>query len=233
MLFAPPLTFFAVLTTLVFAIPASAENHLTGETSPHLQEYANSPVNWYPWGEIAFKKARDEKKPILVSIGYHSCHWCYKMNQESFSDAKIANLLNEHFVSIKVDREEFPDIDRVYMSYMQASQGSGGWPLNVWITSDLVPFSVGTYFPAEGTPQQPAFGKVLRHIIDQWERFPGYIDAQSRRDLTNLRATLQDLPSSPPGGRSPRFRVPRCCENPAGSTTTSDSPSAPSRGSRE
>ena len=117
---------------------------------------------------------------------------------ESFNDPATAKVLNEKFVAVKVDREELPEIDRIYMAYIQASQGSGGWPLNVWLTPDLVPFSVGTYFPAKSSSCQPAFTKVLAHIVKQWERFPDYIDAQSRRDLANLRANIQDLPAPDP-----------------------------------
>ncbi|MFT5106448.1 MAG: hypothetical protein ACI9UA_002071 [Pseudoalteromonas tetraodonis] len=188
-------------TTLCWILLSSsivAKNHLAGESSPHLLEHANDLVNWYPWGDEAFQQARTEKKPLFISIGYHSCHWCHKMKLESFQDPAMAKLLNDHFINVKVDREELPDVDRIYMAYMQASQGSGGWPLNVWLTPDLVPFSVGTYFPPTSSSRQPAFEKVLSHIINQWKRFPDYIDSQSRRDLSKLRSKIQDLPAADP-----------------------------------
>ena len=131
--------------------PAHPEstNRLASEQSPYLLQHAANPVDWYPWGEEAFERAREEEKPIFLSIGYSTCHWCHVMERESFENEEIAAFLNEHFVSIKVDREERPDVDRVYMTYVQATTGSGGWPMSVWLTPDLQPVLGGTYFPPD------------------------------------------------------------------------------------
>ena len=122
-------------------------NRLARERSPYLLQHAHNPVDWFPWGDEAFAKARAEDKPIFLSIGYSTCHWCHVMEHESFENDAVAAVLNEHFVSIKVDREERPDVDRVYMTFVQATTGSGGWPMSVWLTPDLKPFYGGTYFP--------------------------------------------------------------------------------------
>ncbi|HYL15481.1 MAG TPA: thioredoxin domain-containing protein, partial [Terriglobales bacterium] len=124
-------------------------NRLIHEKSPYLLLHAHNPVDWYPWGEEAFAKAKRENKPIFLSVGYYTCHWCHVMERESYSNPAIAELLNRWFVSIKVDREERPDIDNEYMSFVQATTGSGGWPMNVFLTPDLKPFFGGTYFPPE------------------------------------------------------------------------------------
>lgn len=123
------------------------QNKLINEKSPYLLQHAHNPVDWYAWGEEAFQKAKQEKKPIFLSIGYSTCHWCHVMARESFSDEEVAKYLNEHFVSIKVDREERPDIDSVYMKVCQMMTGHGGWPLTIFMTPDKVPFFAGTYFP--------------------------------------------------------------------------------------
>src|SRR5512146_2531438 len=122
-------------------------NRLAGEKSPYLLQHARNPVDWYPWGEEAFERARAEGKPVFLSIGYSTCHWCHVMERESFESAEIAALLNEHFVAVKVDREERPDVDHVYMTVCQALTGSGGWPLTVFLTPEKEPFYAGTYFP--------------------------------------------------------------------------------------
>ena len=127
--------------------PTAKLNRLAGETSPYLLGHADNPVDWYPWGEDALKRARTENKPIFLSIGYSACHWCHVMEHESFEDKDIAALMNEHFVCIKVDREERPDVDQVYMEAVQAMGLNGGWPLNVFLTPDQKPFYGGTYFP--------------------------------------------------------------------------------------
>ncbi len=124
-------------------------NKLVDQKSPYLLQHAHNPVNWYPWGQEAFTKAKEEDKPIFLSIGYSSCHWCHVMEKESFSNVEIAEMLNQDFVCIKVDREERPDIDNIYISAVIAMTGSGGWPLTVFLTPDLKPFYGGTYFPAE------------------------------------------------------------------------------------
>jgi uncharacterized protein YyaL (SSP411 family) len=145
-------------------------NRLAHEKSPYLLQHAHNPVDWYPWGEEAFAKARREKKPIFLSIGYSTCHWCHVMERESFENEEVAALMNSRFVNIKVDREERPDVDRVYMTFVQATTGGGGWPLNVWLTPALKPFVGGTYFPPEDRYGQPSFTKVLRRIADAWEK---------------------------------------------------------------
>ncbi len=144
-------------------------NQLAGESSRYLQQHADNPVDWYPWGEEAFEKARQEDKPIFLSIGYSACHWCHVMAHESFEDEEVADFLNEHFVSIKVDREERPDLDQIYMSAVQAMTGSGGWPMSVFITPEGKPFYGGTYFPPEPRYQMPSFLQVLEAIADAWE----------------------------------------------------------------
>ena len=143
-------------------------NRLQHEPSPYLRQHAENPVDWRPWGEEAFEAARRDDRPIFLSIGYSTCHWCHVMEHESFEDAGIARLLNEHFVSIKVDREERPDVDRVYMAFVQATTGSGGWPMSVWLTPDLKPFLGGTYFPPSGRGGRPGFEDVLREIARRW-----------------------------------------------------------------
>src|ERR1700732_3293404 len=124
-------------------------NHLAEETSPYLLQHANNPVEWYPWGEAALRRAKQENKPILLSIGYSACHWCHVMAHESFEDPSTAAFMNELFINIKVDREERPDVDAVYMEAVQAIAGSGGWPMTVFLTPDGRPFFGGTYFPRD------------------------------------------------------------------------------------
>ena len=144
-------------------------NRLANEASPYLHQHQHNPVDWYPWGEEAFSKARDEQKPILLSIGYSTCHWCHVMERESFEDEATARVMNEHFVNIKLDREERPDVDKIYMTFVQATTGGGGWPLNVWLTPDLNPFFGGTYFPPEAKFGKPSFTDVLKQIADAWK----------------------------------------------------------------
>lgn len=144
-------------------------NRLANEASPYLHQHQHNPVDWYPWGEEAFSKARDEQKPILLSIGYSTCHWCHVMERESFEDEATARVMNEHFVNIKLDREERPDVDKIYMTFVQATTGGGGWPLNVWLTPDLKPFFGGTYFPPEAKFGKPSFTDVLKQIADAWK----------------------------------------------------------------
>src|SRR5262245_182615 len=144
-------------------------NRLAHERSPYLLQHANNPVDWYPWGEAAFAKARTEEKPIFLSIGYSTCHWCHVMEHESFEDASIADVLNRKFVSVKVDREERPDVDRVYMTFVQATTGAGGWPMSVWLTPELRPFFGGTYFPPSSRWGRPGFIDVLTEIGRAWK----------------------------------------------------------------
>ncbi len=144
-------------------------NRLAEERSPYLLQHADNPVDWYPWGREAFDAARREDKPIFLSIGYSTCHWCHVMAHESFEGQAIAEILNRDFVCIKVDREERPDVDRVYMTFVQATTGSGGWPMSVWLTPDLKPFYGGTYFPPEGRWGRPGFSEILREIVRVWK----------------------------------------------------------------
>jgi hypothetical protein len=144
-------------------------NRLASATSPYLLQHADNPVDWYPWGEEALEKAKDENKPIFLSIGYSACHWCHVMAHESFEDEQVAATLNEHFVSIKVDREERPDLDRIYMSAVQAITGRGGWPMSVFLTPDGQPFYGGTYFPPTPRYGMPAFTEMLLAVVDAWQ----------------------------------------------------------------
>ena len=145
-------------------------NKLTEEISPYLLQHADNPVEWYPWGEEALERARNEHKPIFLSIGYSACHWCHVMERECFENERIAALLNEHFVCIKVDREERPDIDEIYMQAVQLMTGNGGWPLNIFLTPDLEPFYGGTYFPPEDMPGRPGFTHIVRQLALAWDR---------------------------------------------------------------
>ena len=144
-------------------------NRLAKEASPYLQQHQHNPVDWYPWGEEAFNKAKEEDKPILLSIGYSTCHWCHVMERESFEDEATATVMNEHFICIKLDREERPDVDKIYMTFVQATTGSGGWPLNVWLTPELKPFYGGTYYPPVSKFGRPSFTDVLTQIGEAWK----------------------------------------------------------------
>jgi uncharacterized protein YyaL (SSP411 family) len=150
-------------------------NHLISEKSPYLQQHAHNPVDWYPWGEAAFEKARAEEKPIFLSIGYSTCHWCHVMERESFESEELAGILNRWFVPVKVDREERPDVDRIYMTFVQASTGGGGWPMSVFLTPELKPFFGGTYFPPDNRYGRPGFGALLQRIAEAWRNERGRI----------------------------------------------------------
>lgn len=143
-------------------------NRLAAEKSPYLLQHAGNPVDWFPWGDEAFARAVAEDKPLFVSIGYSTCHWCHVMERETFQGDAVGAYLNEHFVSIKVDREERPDVDRIHMSFVQMTTGAGGWPLNVFLTPDLRPFYGGTYFPPEPRHGRPSFLTLLERIVDLW-----------------------------------------------------------------
>jgi len=163
-------------------------NRLVDEKSPYLLQHAQNPVDWYPWGDEAFARARAEDKPIFLSVGYSTCHWCHVMEHESFEREATAAILNRHFVCIKVDREERPDVDRIYMSYVQASTGSGGWPMSVWLTPDLHPFVGGTYFPPDTRYGRPGFGDVCERIAKAWRDERTRIVESSANVLGQLRA---------------------------------------------
>jgi uncharacterized protein YyaL (SSP411 family) len=171
-------------------------NRLAQEKSPYLLQHAHNPVDWYPWGEEAFAKARGENKPIFLSVGYSTCHWCHVMAHESFESAEVAAIMNRDFVNIKVDREERPDVDRVYMTFVQATTGSGGWPMSVWLTPDLKPFVGGTYFPPEERYGQPAFKRVLERIATAWKEDHDKIVEQGSKIVEALRESQ----SAAPGG---------------------------------
>jgi uncharacterized protein YyaL (SSP411 family) len=162
-------------------------NALVSEKSPYLLQHADNPVNWLPWGEAAFAKARGEQKPIFLSIGYATCHWCHVMAHESFEDEDVAAVLNASFVSIKVDREERPDVDKVYMTYVQAMTGHGGWPLSAWLTPDLLPFFGGTYFPPEDRGGRAGFVSILRAIAKGWAENRDQLVAEGDRVIAALR----------------------------------------------
>jgi len=163
-------------------------NRLIDEKSPYLLQHAHNPVDWYPWGPEAFEKARREGKPIFLSIGYSTCHWCHVMERESFENEAIAAVMNRHFVAIKVDREERPDVDRIYMAFVQASTGGGGWPMSVWLTPELKPFYGGTYFPPESRYGQPGFPMVLERVAETWLQDRGRIEESSRAAIEQLTA---------------------------------------------
>ncbi|HSI94830.1 MAG TPA: thioredoxin domain-containing protein, partial [Methylophilaceae bacterium] len=144
-------------------------NRLSGETSPYLLQHADNPVDWYPWGEEALTLAREQNKPILLSIGYSACHWCHVMAHESFEDSATAAVMNELFINIKVDREERPDLDQIYQSaHSVLSRRSGGWPLTMFLSPDQVPFFGGTYFPPTPRYNLPGFSDLLKHIASAW-----------------------------------------------------------------
>src|SRR3990170_1204873 len=144
-------------------------NRLAHESSPYLLQHRDNPVDWFPWGSEAIEKARREQKPIFLSIGYSACHWCHVMEHESFENEAIAKLLNDSFVSIKVDREERPDLDQIYMNAVQMLTGRGGWPMSVFLTPELKPFYGGTYWPPTGRQGMPGFDQVLTAVIDAWK----------------------------------------------------------------
>src|SRR4026208_1528681 len=169
-------------------------NHLINETSPYLLQHAHNPVDWYPWSEEAFAKARRENKPIFLSVGYSTCHWCHVMAHESFENEEVAAIMNREFVNIKVDREERPDVDRVYMTFVQATTGGGGWPMSVWLTPDLKPFVGGTYFPPEERYGQPAFKKVLERIATAWKQDHDKIVEQGSKIVEALRESQSAAP---------------------------------------
>ncbi|MEO5959294.1 MAG: thioredoxin domain-containing protein, partial [Opitutaceae bacterium] len=162
-------------------------NALAGEKSPYLLQHADNPVAWLPWGEAAFARARVEQKPIFLSIGYSTCHWCHVMAHESFENEDTAKILNEHFVAVKVDREERPDVDKVYMAYVQAMTGHGGWPLSAWLTPELKPFYGGTYYPPEDRQGRAGFPTILRAIAHGWAKERDKLVAEGERAIASLR----------------------------------------------
>jgi uncharacterized protein YyaL (SSP411 family) len=166
-------------------------NRLLLEPSPYLQQHAHNPVNWYPWDDEAFAEAKRLNRPVLVSIGYSTCHWCHVMEEESFDDPSVAAYLNEHFVAVKVDRELRPDVDSIYMTAAHTLNGSGGWPLNVWMTHDREPFFAGTYFPPEDRGGRPGFARLLRSLKEIYEHEPERILETAQLLSERVRAELQ------------------------------------------
>ena len=190
----PSLTVLVTLASAALAVdppalpvnPPTHTNRLSKEKSPYLLQHQHNPVDWYPWGEEAFARAKAENKPILLSIGYSTCHWCHVMERESFEDEAVGRYLKEHFIAVKLDREERPDIDHVYMTAMQALGLGGGWPLNVFLTPDRQPFYGGTYFPPTDKGGRPSFLNVLTRIAGVWEKDPAGILADAKSLTTQL-----------------------------------------------
>ncbi len=178
-------------------------NALSTTTSPYLLQHEDNPVQWQPWGEAAFEQARREQKPVFLSIGYSTCHWCHVMAHESFENPEIAAVMNEYFVNVKVDREERPDVDRVYMSFVQATTGSGGWPMSVWLTPDAKPFFGGTYFPPTDRYGRPGFVTVLERIAELWATDRAGIVKQGDQVIEALRVSAATPPSADELNRQP------------------------------
>src|SRR5579871_284768 len=175
-------------------------NRLIQEKSPYLLQHAHNPVDWYAWGAEAFEAARSQDKPIFLSIGYSTCHWCHVMERESFENEQIAAILNKYFIAIKVDREERPDVDRIYMAYVQASTGGGGWPMSVWLAPDLKPFLGGTYFPPENRYGRAGFPALLERVAEAWRTDREKIVHSSVEVLNHLQ---QAADVTPAGGLDP------------------------------
>ena len=165
------------------------ENHLSSETSPYLLQHVNNPVDWYGWNDVSLKKAKDENKPIFLSIGYSACHWCHVMAHESFENEDVAKFMNENFVNIKVDREERPDIDDIYQKVCQMATGQGGWPLSIFLTPDQKPFYVGTYFPVLDAYGRPGFGSICRQLSQAWKEKPKDIAKSAEKFFDKLQKT--------------------------------------------
>ena len=163
-------------------------NKLARETSPYLLQHADNPVNWYPWGDEAFEQAKDENKPILLSVGYAACHWCHVMAHESFEDPETAAIMNQHFVNIKVDREERPDVDQIYMDATVALSGQGGWPMTVMMTPSGEPFFGGTYYPPIPRHGLPSFKQVLLSISRVWEERRSEINESATTVVNHLKS---------------------------------------------
>jgi hypothetical protein len=178
-------------------------NRLAGEQSPYLLQHADNPVDWLPWGDEAFAAARDREQPIFLSIGYSTCHWCHVMAHESFEDPSIAAVLNREFVPVKLDREERPDVDRVYMTFVQATTGAGGWPMSVWLTPDLKPFFGGTYFPPTSRWGRPGFIDVLTELARAWREERDKVLASADTIVGRLRDATESRQSAGTADRAP------------------------------
>lgn len=190
---------FALLAGAGRAADAGApDNRLARETSPYLRQHATNPVDWYPWGPEAFARARAENKLIFLSVGYSTCHWCHVMERESFADPLVAVVLNTHFICIKVDREERPDVDRLYMTYLQAATGSGGWPMTLWLTPELKPVFGGTYFPPESAPGRPGLKLLAARLAQAWQDDRAALLAQAE---AVFQALVEETRTRPAGSR--------------------------------
>ena len=167
-------------------------NRLIHETSPYLLQHASNPVEWYPWGPEALQASKTQNRPILLSIGYSACHWCHVMERESFENEAIASLMNRHFICIKVDREERPDLDEIYMqATVTLNHGQGGWPMTVFLTPDQEPFFAGTYFPPDDRWGRPGFPSLLKKIADAWEQDAAGLTSQARQLTERLKNELK------------------------------------------
>ena len=162
------------------------KNHLQNQTSPYLKQHMYNPIDWYPWGEEALQKSKNEDKPLFISIGYSTCHWCHVMAKESFENKEVAYLLNNYFVPIKVDREERPDIDSIYMNFCQIITGRGGWPLSIFALPNQKPFFVGTYFPLTSQFGHLGFIDILNNIINSWKKQKNKIIENSEKVYANM-----------------------------------------------
>ena len=182
---------------------SEVRNRLGDETSPYLRQHADNPVAWYPWGDEALRRARREDRPIFLSVGYSACHWCHVMERESFEDQEIAERLNEAFVNIKVDREERPDLDRIYMDAVQLMTGQGGWPMSVWLTPDLEPFYAGTYFPPKSKWGRPGFVDVVEEVRRVWSEERDRVEDIADEMAARLHKMAQPGPSSTSIDRGP------------------------------
>src|SRR5918911_2489463 len=170
-------------------------NRLAGETSPYLLQHKDNPVDWYPWGPEALERAKELDRPLLVSIGYSSCHWCHVMEHESFEDDDTARFMNEHFVPVKVDREERPDVDDIYMEAVQGMTGHGGWPLTAFLDPEGVPFYGGTYFPPTPRQGMPSFRMVMEAVAESWSSQRDRIAGAASRIRAQLGAAGQVEPA--------------------------------------
>ncbi|MEM8953595.1 MAG: thioredoxin domain-containing protein [Verrucomicrobiota bacterium] len=215
--FKTPLVLLLAVTTLTPAVPVALAadeksakpraNRLANEKSPYLLQHAKNPVDWFPWGEEAFAKAKADNKPILLSVGYSTCHWCHVMKRESFEDQETADYLNKHFVCIKLDREERPDVDRIYMNFQQSLHGSGGWPLNVFMTPDRTPLFSGTYFPKDSQPNNPVptFRNILERMVNLWTERSDEIESNGASILKQMTEFYAATPESIPDAMNPNL----------------------------
>src|ERR1700756_5168652 len=178
-------------------------NRLINEQSPYLRQHAYNPVDWYAWGADALERAKVENKPIMLSIGYSACHWCHVMERESFENDAIARLINEFYVPVKVDREERPDVDRIYMLFVQSATGSGGWPMSVWLTPDLKPFFGGTYFPPDSRYGRPGFRDILQYLARAWQQERERIETSG----TSVTGQLREMTASAQSALEPNLAL--------------------------